>query len=63
VTFNRPAQLNAVTVEMTDELLAAFDRADADDDVCAVIVTGAGRAFCPAVDLSVGADSFATSPG
>jgi enoyl-CoA hydratase/carnithine racemase len=43
VTLNRPDRLNAFTGEMADELLAAFDRADA-DDVRAVVVTGAGRA-------------------
>ena len=43
---------------MRDELIDAFDRADADDDVRAVIVTGAGRAFCAGADLSAGAGTF-----
>jgi len=46
VTLDRGDKLNAFNAQMRDELLAAFDRADADDGVRAVIVTGAGRAFC-----------------
>ena len=46
LTLDRPDQLNALTVTMADELVAAFDRAGADDDVAAVVVTGRGRAFC-----------------
>ncbi|MEA3183280.1 MAG: hypothetical protein QOI59_6803 [Gammaproteobacteria bacterium] len=46
VTLDRADKLNAFNAQMRDELLAAFDRADADDEVRAVIVTGAGRAFC-----------------
>jgi enoyl-CoA hydratase/carnithine racemase len=51
ITLNRPERLNAFTGRMCDELIAAFDRADTDDDVGAVIVTGAGRAFCSGADL------------
>jgi enoyl-CoA hydratase/carnithine racemase len=58
VTLNRPEKLNAFTPRMRDELIAAFDRADADDEVRAVVVTGAGRAFCAGADLSLGADTF-----
>src|SRR5437667_250966 len=43
ITLNRPDRLNAVTARSIDELIAAFDAADADDGVRAVIVTGAGR--------------------
>ena len=46
LTLHRPERMNAFTGLMADELIAAFDRADADDDVKVVIVTGAGRAFC-----------------
>ncbi|MGH9012734.1 MAG: enoyl-CoA hydratase-related protein, partial [Acidimicrobiia bacterium] len=46
ITLDRPERLNAFTLTMTEELLDAFDRADADDDVRAVIVTGRGRGFC-----------------
>lgn len=58
VTLNRPDRLNAVTPRMIDELIAAFDRADADDEVRVVIVTGAGRAFCAGADLGAGAGTF-----
>src|SRR5262245_12766227 len=58
VTLSRPDKLNAVTTTMIDELIAAFDQADADDAVRAVIVTGAGRAFCAGADLSRGARTF-----
>ena len=43
---------------MMNELIAAFDEADANDEVRAVIVTGAGRAFCAGADLSQGAKTF-----
>ncbi len=58
VTLHRPEQLNAFTQRMRDELIEAFSRADADDEVRVVIVTGAGRAFCAGADLSGGANTF-----
>src|SRR4051795_3942066 len=61
VMLDRPDRLNAFTQTMADELIAAFDRADADDDVRVVIVTGAGRAFCAGADLEAGAETFAWS--
>jgi enoyl-CoA hydratase/carnithine racemase len=61
VTLNRPDKLNAYTSTMGAELEDAFRRADTDDAVRAVIVTGAGRAFCAGADVSGGANSFDTS--
>jgi enoyl-CoA hydratase/carnithine racemase len=58
ITLNRPDRLNAYTPTMGAELIAAFDASDADDDVRAVIVTGAGRAFCAGADLAGGGDTF-----
>lgn len=58
LTLYRPEKLNAFTGEMLTEMIDAFDRADADDEVRAIIVTGAGRAFCAGADLSGGDDTF-----
>ncbi|WP_299327012.1 crotonase/enoyl-CoA hydratase family protein [Parasphingopyxis sp.] len=59
ITLNRPEKMNAFTERMMHEMIAAFDEADADDDVRAVIVTGEGdRAFCAGADLSSGGDTF-----
>ena len=61
VTLNRPDKLNAFTGTMMYELIDAFDQVDADDDVRAVIVTGAGRGFCAGADLSTsGGETFSS---
>lgn len=61
ITLNRPERMNACTVRMYEELIAAFDQADADDEVKVIIVTGAGRAFCAGADLEKGADTWGAS--
>ena len=58
LTLDRPEQLNAFTVTMAEELVHAFDRASADDDVAAIVVTGRGRAFCAGMDLSSDGNVF-----
>lgn len=59
LTLNRPEKMNAFTGKMMEEIIAAFDITDADDDVRVVIMTGAGeRAFCAGADLSEGAKTF-----
>lgn len=57
ITLNRPERLNALDASMERELLWIWDRVDEEDDVRAVIVTGAGRAFCSGFDLA-GQDGF-----
>ncbi len=60
ITLHRPDRMNAFTGTMMREVIDAFDRVDADDEVRAVIVTGSGeRAFCAGADLGSGGDTFA----
>lgn len=58
VTLNRPDQMNAFTVQMAEELIDAFNTASDDDAVGAIVVTGAGRAFCAGMDLSIEGNVF-----
>jgi len=58
LTLNRPDNLNAFTVEMANELIDAFNAASNDDAVRAIVVTGAGRAFCAGMDLSAQGNVF-----
>ena len=58
ITLHRPEQMNAFTPTMANELIAAFEAASADDAVRAVIVTGAGKAFCAGMDLSATGNVF-----
>ncbi len=58
ITLNRPERLNAWTATMGRELIEAFDQADADDQVRAIIMTGAGRGYCAGADLAAGGETF-----
>jgi enoyl-CoA hydratase/carnithine racemase len=58
IRLNRPDHLNAFTLEMADDLIAAFRWASEDDAVRAVIVTATGRAFCAGMDLAIGGNAF-----
>jgi enoyl-CoA hydratase/carnithine racemase len=58
ITLDRPDRLNAWTPTMQRELIEAFDRADADDEVSAIVMTGAGRAYCAGADLEGGGSTF-----
>lgn len=52
ITLNRPDKLNAATFDMGEQLQAALARADADRDVRAIVLTGAGKGFCSGDDVS-----------
>jgi len=58
ITLNRPERLNAYNAQMSEEIIAAFDLSDADDEVRVVVVTGEGRGFCAGADLESGAATF-----
>jgi len=62
VTLDRPDKLNAFTDRMMGELLDAFDRIDADDEVRVAVLTGRGRGFCAGADLSAGSATFDYRP-
>jgi enoyl-CoA hydratase/carnithine racemase len=58
VTLNRPERLNAWNAQLASDLSAALGTADRDDGVRAVVLTGAGRAFCAGADLERGGETF-----
>ena len=51
VTLNRPDKMNALSMQMLAELLPAFETLRVDPDVKAVVITGAGKAFCAGGDI------------
>ena len=59
ITFNRPEKMNTWNATVAAELSQAMQEANADAEVRAVILTGAGRAFCAGADLERGGDTFA----
>jgi enoyl-CoA hydratase len=59
LTLNRPDRMNTLNRELVDEMHAALDGVDADHSCRAVVLTGAGRAFCAGLDL----DGFGVMPG
>ena len=58
LTLNRPEQMNSFTIEMANELEDAFRRANGDDAVRSIVITGEGKAFCAGMDLSVEGNVF-----
>lgn len=58
LTLSRPDHMNAFTTEMSHELIDAFNRASDDDAVGAIVVTGAGKAFCAGMDLNIAGNVF-----
>src|SRR4030042_3134772 len=62
ITLNRPERLNAMTWHSVDEILDVLRRASEDDDSKAVIITGAGRGFCPGRDLAAAAEQRDAPP-
>jgi enoyl-CoA hydratase/carnithine racemase len=58
ITFSRPEVLNAFRAATMREFLATLDRADTDDNIRVVVVTGEGRAFCAGADISGGSRAF-----
>tara|TARA_B110000090_G_scaffold208254_1_gene261564 strand:- start:532 stop:1410 length:879 start_codon:yes stop_codon:yes gene_type:complete len=63
ITLNRPEHMNAFTVEMANELIDAVNRASEDDEVRAIVVTGAGKAFCAGMDLGSEGNVFGLNEG
>jgi enoyl-CoA hydratase/carnithine racemase len=58
ITLNRPDALNSFTIEMAHELIDAFNKASEDDNIRAIVFTGAGRAFCAGMDLTTPGNVF-----
>ncbi len=63
ITLNRPDKLNAIDTEMPRALRDAAERANRDDDVRVIVLSGAGRAFCAGYDLEIFAETPRPTPG
>jgi enoyl-CoA hydratase/carnithine racemase len=63
ITLNRPERMNAFIWEMGNDLSDAYSRCDADDQIRAVILTGAGKAFCAGADMGGGEETFRSVDG
>jgi enoyl-CoA hydratase len=63
ITLNRPERFNAIDLSMPDQIAAAFEHAGDDDDVHAIVLTGAGRGFCAGYDLKAFAETPGENPG
>jgi enoyl-CoA hydratase/carnithine racemase len=61
ITLNRPEKMNACSGDLLERLAECYRRCDEDDDIRAVVVTGAGRAFCAGADMSDAAKTFDVS--
>ena len=59
ITFNRPEKMNTWNAQVASELSEAMLKANTDDEVRAIVLTGAGRAFCAGADLERGGETFA----
>ena len=59
ITFNRPEKMNTWNAQVASELSEAMLKANTDDEVRAIVLTGAGRAFCAGADLEGGGETFA----
>ena len=58
ITLNRPERMNAFNEKMCQELIQVFDKADENDEVRAIIMTGAGKGYCSGMDLEKGVETF-----
>src|SRR6201981_3309918 len=63
IVLNRPARMNALSAGLSDDLLTVLREVAHDDSVRAVLLTGAGKAFCSGADLKEGAENAAASGG
>jgi enoyl-CoA hydratase/carnithine racemase len=61
ITLNRPGKMNACSGDLLDRLTELYRRCDEDDTIRAVVLTGAGRAFCAGADMSDAANTFDVS--